>query len=59
MVVGGWKHEVLGSVLKDFVFGRNGFEWMLGFRFWADFLVFLDGFELGFDVSRLGEPRIT
>ena len=59
MVVGGWKHEVLGEVLKDFVYGQNGFEWMLGFRFWVDFLVFLSGFEFVFDVSRYEEPRLT
>ena len=59
MVVGGWKHDVLGSILKDFKFGRNGFEWMLGFRYWADFLVFLDGFKLVFYVSRYEELRLT
>ena len=59
MVIGGWEHEVLGSILKDFVLGRNGFEWMLGFRFWAEFLVFLGGFKLVLDVSRYKEPGLT
>ena len=59
MAIGGWKHEILGLILKDFVFRRNGFERMLGFRFRANFLVFLNGFELVFDVSRLGKLRIT
>ena len=46
-------------ILMDFEFGRNEFEWMLGFRFWADFLMFLGGFKLVFDVSRYGELRLT
>ena len=37
----------------------NQFEWRLGFQFWADFLVFLGGFKLVFDVSRMGKPRTT
>ena len=41
MVIGGWKHEILGSVLKDFALGRNEFEWMVGIQFWAEFLMFL------------------
>ena len=43
----------------DFEFGRNGFEWMLRFRFSADFLMFLDGFKLVFYVSRYEELRLT
>ena len=31
----------------------------VGFHFWADFLMFLDGFKLVFDVSRYGELRLT
>ena len=58
MVFGGWKHEVLGSILKDFVFERNGFEWMLGFQFLVDFSVFVDGFKLVLDVSRYEEPGL-
>ena len=46
-------------ILKDFEFGRNGFEWMLGFQFWEDSLVFLDGFKLVFDVSRYEKFRLT
>ena len=57
MVVLGWKHEVLGLILMDFEFGWNGFEWLLGFRFWADLLMILGGFKLVFDVSRYGELR--
>ena len=44
--------------MKDFEFGRNGFEWMLRFRFWVDSLVFLDEFKLVFDVFRY-ELRLT
>ena len=49
----------MGSILKDFEFGRNGFEWMLRFRFWVDSLVFLDGFKLVFDVSTYEELKLT
>ena len=41
MVIGGWKHAILGSILKDFVLAQSGFEWMLGIQFWAESLLFL------------------
>ena len=41
MAIGGWKHEILGLILKDFVLARSEFEWMLGIRFWVEFLMFL------------------